>query len=378
MSDSIDAAARRRMLVARHHLARTASTVTEATADLLALHCSDPITPHLGLWARVVDYEPAHLDRCVANASLWRVHAMRRTLWVASAAEIGMLGASVGDKIARAERKRLQGWLEPVVADPERWLKPLEDAVTQRVIAQPGISTRELRAHIPELGTKVRMGSGKWVAESPVGSRLLFVLAMELRIKRSKPAGTWRSSQYGWTAPTEVLPAETVSAKTDLVARYLDRFGPVTSTDIRWWSGLGVRDIKRALASLGAREVRLDAGSGWVLSELPIASAEEVVSLLPGLDPTPMGYKERDWFLGDHAADLFDRNGNIGPTVWVDGRIVGGWAVRSDGTVAWRALEPIATEIRAAVDVEAHRLEAWLGGLSITPRFRTPLERSLS
>jgi hypothetical protein len=29
-------------------------------------------------------------------------------------------------------------------------------------------------------------------------------------------------------------------------------------------------------------------------------------------------------------------------------------------------------------DAEAHRLSAWLGGVRVTPRFRTPLERELS
>ena len=38
---------------------------------------------------------------------------------------------------------------------------------------------------------------------------------------------------------------------------------------------------------------------------------------------TFMGWKERDWFLGEHAEPLFDRNGNAGPTVWRDGRVVG-------------------------------------------------------
>ena len=52
------------------------------------------------------------------------------------------------------------------------------------------------------------------------------------------------------------------------------------------------------------------------------------VALLPGLDSTVMGWKERAWFLGGHQHALFDVNGNAGPTVWCNGRIVGGWAHR--------------------------------------------------
>ena len=44
-----------------------------------------------------------------------------------------------------------------------------------------------------------------------------------------------------------------------------------------------------------------------------------------------MGWKLRDWYLPAAAADAFDRNGNAGPTLWVDGRVVGAWAQAPDG-----------------------------------------------
>jgi hypothetical protein len=75
---------------------------------------------------------------------------------------------------------------------------------------------------------------------------------------------------------------------------------------------------------------------------------------------------------------LFDRTGNIGPTVWWEGRIVGGWAQRASGEVSCRLLEDIGSDGAAAVTAEAARLEAWLGKGRVTPRFRTPLERELS
>jgi hypothetical protein len=91
-----------------------------------------------------------------------------------------------------------------------------------------------------------------------------------------------------------------------------------------------------------------------------------------------MGWKEREWYLGPHAGLLFDRSGNAGPTVWRDGRVVGGWAQRRDGEVAVRLLEDVGADARAAVEAEAERLAAWLGDARVTPRFRTPLERELS
>ena len=107
------------------------------------------------------------------------------------------------------------------------------------------------------------------------------------------------------------------------------------------------------------------------------AAPAPVAALLPALDPTPMGWQARDWYLGPHGPALFDRTGNIGPTVWWEGRIVGGWAQRATGEVACRLLEDIGSDGAAAVSAEAARLEEWLGPARVTPRFRTPLERSL-
>jgi hypothetical protein len=100
--------------------------------------------------------------------------------------------------------------------------------------------------------------------------------------------------------------------------------------------------------------------------------------LLPALDATAMGWTKRSWYVGDHVPALFDRNGNIGPTVWVDGRIVGGWGQAATGEVAHRLLEDVGSETAAAIAVEAAALTEWLAGVRVTPRFRTPLERELS
>ena len=102
-------------------------------------------------------------------------------------------------------------------------------------------------------------------------------------------------------------------------------------------------------------------------------------ALLPALDPTVMGWKERSWYLGAAAQrQLFDRNGNAGPTVWADGRVVGGWAQRRDGTVAVELLEPVDAAMRERIDAEAMRVGEWLDGTVVTPRFRTPLEKRLA
>jgi hypothetical protein len=91
-----------------------------------------------------------------------------------------------------------------------------------------------------------------------------------------------------------------------------------------------------------------------------------------------MGWVGRDWYLGVHGPALFDRSGNPGPTVWVDGRIAGGWAQRADGEVVYRLLEDVGSEAGTAIAAAAARLEKWMGDVRVVPRFRTPLERELT
>jgi winged helix DNA-binding protein len=104
---------------------------------------------------------------------------------------------------------------------------------------------------------------------------------------------------------------------------------------------------------------------------------EPWVTLLPALDATTMGWKDREWYLGPHQPALFDVNGNAGPTIWADGRIVGGWAQRTDGEIAPRLLEDVDARTSRAIDREAARLAEWVGPVSIRSSFPTPLETDL-
>src|SRR5205823_1138798 len=111
--------------------------------------------------------------------------------------------------------------------------------------------------------------------------------------------------------------------------------------DLQWWSGWTGGQTKAALAQLPTTEVDLGGHAGIVLAgdEAAEPPSEPWPALLPALDPSAMGWRERTWFLGEHGPPLFDRSGNIGPTVWWDGRIIGGWAHRKDGEIAYRLLE---------------------------------------
>jgi Winged helix DNA-binding domain len=127
-------------------------------------------------------------------------------------------------------------------------------------------------------------------------------------------------------------------------------------------------------------DVAVDGGTGISLdSDLEKTSDPgSSVALLPTLDTTIMGWSDRTWFLGEHGPTLFDRNGNGGPSIWVDGRVVGGWAQRKSGEVVYRLLEDVGKANTRQIEAEAARIESWLGESRIIPRFRTPLEQELS
>ena len=101
-------------------------------------------------------------------------------------------------------------------------------------------------------------------------------------------------------------------------------------------------------------------------------------ALLPALDPTPMGWRRREWLLGIDPHHLFDRAGNIGPTLWWDGEVVGSWAVTPTGDIRTAVVADRGAEADRAIERAAARLHDRLDGAVFSPAARTPLERSLS
>ncbi|CAN5122391.1 hypothetical protein BH23ACT9_BH23ACT9_33180 [soil metagenome] len=91
-----------------------------------------------------------------------------------------------------------------------------------------------------------------------------------------------------------------------------------------------------------------------------------------------MGWKDRDFTIGPHTPQLFDRNGNAGATVWLDGRAIGGWAQHPDAQVVTGLLEDVGSDVVAMVDAQAARLTSWLDGTVVSPRFPAPLDRQLA
>lgn len=385
----IDVDERRARLGGRHCLASPASNVAEVAAALVGLHSSDPVTVFLSCWARVRDFERSDLEQALYDdRSLLRMVGMRRTMFVVPVADAPVLDAACTKALAVGERRRLISLIEGqgVTPDGAAWLRKVERKTVAALQARGQATAAQLTNDVPELAGKLVFGEGKtWAGTMGLSTRVLFLLATDGRIVRGRPLGSWVSTQYRW-APIDTwldggLRAMVgPDARAELVARWLRSYGPGTLTDIKWWTGWSGATTAAALRAVDAQEVRVDGGMAFVLNDgrahKPVV--KPWVALLPGLDSTVMGWKERAWFLGPHQQALFDRNGNAGPTVWSNGRIVGGWTQRRDGTIAVELLEKVDSWAADKIAAEAKRLALWLGTTRITPRFRTPLEKSLT
>jgi hypothetical protein len=387
----IDVAERRARLVRRHRLApaERAPDPLAVARSLVVLHSTDAVTVFLAIRARSEGVAPEDVERAFYDdRSLVRLLAMRRTLWAVPRDLVPVVHAAATRAVAARERKRLEGLIRDsgLSTRPATWLARAEKAALAAVAARGEASTSEVVAGEPLLAKKLRLGAGtKWEATQSAAARVLPQLAMDGRLVRARPRGTWISPQYRWaTVETwlggPVEPLDTAGAQADLLRLWLAAFGPATESDVRWWTGWTAREARTALAAVPHAEVGLDGATGYVLADDldPTPTPDPSAALLPTLDPTTMGWKERDWYLGRHGPTLFDSSGNAGPTVWWEGRVVGGWSQRKDGEIAIGLLEDVGRDARAAIDAEAERASAWLGDVRFSPGFLPPYQRKLA
>ncbi|MFE2548745.1 winged helix DNA-binding domain-containing protein [Streptomyces sp. NPDC059355] len=382
----VTTAERRHRLGRRHRLAPSAhvSTVAEAADAVVALHATDAATLFLSARARLAEGGPEVVEQALyEDVSLVRLLSMRRTLFAVSGELAPYVDSSTARGIAVKERRTLLKHLdEDGQGLDAEWLAGAETAALDVLDAQGPCTGSQLSAAVPALRRKITVGRGKkYEAETGVATRVIRLLAADGRIRRDRPRGSWTSSQFRWVH-TETWPAvPAAEARAEIARRWLRAYGPATEADLKWWTGWTLTDVRKALALVGPDQVRLEDATIALVGPgdtVPEPAPEPWAALLPGLDPSAMGWADRGFHLDPaHRPALFDYAGNIGPTVWWNGEIVGGWAQRADGEIVWRLLGDRGRAAEDAVAAEAARLAGWVGEARITPRFRTPLEREL-
>lgn len=348
---------------------------------MVGLHGTDPATIYLSARARVPSMTLDDMDRALyRDRTLVKHMAMRRTLWVFPRHNLATAQAGASQRVADRERRRLATAVEKDGVHPDggRWLERAEREVLDALSGGREATTSEVRDELPIL--QFRAGPAGPAGPASVAPRVFTVLSAAGELVRSGNQGKWYTSRPRWSTMASWL-GEPIPALSEeegvagLVEAWLRAFGPGTETDIKWWLGGTLGSVRKALEVIGAQPVDLGDEVGWLMADdlEPVGEAASWCALLPGLDPTIMGWKVRGWYLGDHGPLLFDSNGNAGPTVWVDGRVVGGWRQDEGGAVEIQILEDVGAEARATLDEKADHLEKWLDGRRVTPRFPSPL-----
>jgi hypothetical protein len=385
---SFTIAERRARLAQRQFLAgdQAGVSIPDLTGRLIGWHATDPATPYLSLWARLPGFTVADLDAEIyQRRSLVKQLAMRRTLWLVRAPHLAMLQPGSSDRVADNERRRLIADVEKsgVADDGARWLDTACAEVQRHLTEHGHANSKELRAALPALAGMFDPAPGKrWGGEVPLAPRVLTVLSVRGDILRGPNEGTWTTSRPRWVSTADWLGSavDTMAAdtaRTALVTAWLRAFGPATVTDIKWWFGTTLTAVRAALSDGGAVEVDLHGSPGYALPDdlEPTAETAPWAALLPGLDVTTMGWSERDWYLGEHRGEVFDTNGNAGPTAWWNGRVVGGWRQDADARVQLQLLEDPGHDARNALTRKAAQLTEWLDGIRVNPRFPSKLSK---
>jgi hypothetical protein len=326
--------------------------VVEAVHRIVALQAQEPASPYVALWNRVQGFDAADLDRAFTDGSIVKATLVRVTLHAVDAADypafhdamqVTLRGARLNDR-----RFRRTG-LTPADAD----------ALVPEVLAY----TTEPRTNAQvEAWLDERHGEtakpGIWWALRQQGPFL-----------HAPTGGPWsfgpRPAYVG--APKALREGRPRDAAARLVRRYLEGFGPASAQDIAQFALLTAPVLKGAIETLGDDLVRWPGPGGTELLDVPDAPLPDEDTpapprLLPMWESSLLAYRDRNRMLdADYRKHVARSNGDVLPSLLVDGHVAGVWRPREDGIEA-TAFRKLSDDEWAGLDEEARSLRTMLAG----------------
>ncbi|MFN8022993.1 MAG: winged helix DNA-binding domain-containing protein [Acidimicrobiales bacterium] len=328
--------------------ARRACAPTDAVRSVMALQAQEPAAPYLALWNRIEGFRPSELDRALADGAIVKASLFRLTLHAVAADDIvwartAMQGRArdagfhaVLDQygIADGELGALLERLRTVMAEPH------DNAAMERLLAE----------QVPDVDDPARL----WSALRLVAFR------------HATSADPWSFGRRPAFVPCSVAAGDERAAIAQLVRRFLMAFGPASIADVAQFTILKRSTIREVVESM--TELVSAAGpDGVPLLDLPpdvVRTDGAEVPLPPRLlgmwDSVLLAYDDRSRVIPEaHRSHVIRRNGDVLPTVLVDGRVRGVWRASADA-IELRAFDAIDDAAVSALDGEARDLRAML------------------
>jgi DNA glycosylase AlkZ-like len=331
-----------RALLARQLLLeRRKLGVQQAVERICAIQAQWPQSPYIGLWSRLTGFGKEQLTRALVQHRVVKTQLFRITLHITSARDYPYFFAVWGP----SARDRTSGVAQHTLEELTRRVRAvaLERPLTQ--------------AEVEELAA-ADMGGMRW------RTRTLTPLV------HLPPGGSW--SHYGRTqlrAMEAVLGVELPSREDGaerLVRSYLTAFGPATQEDILRFAGVRVGDIRAGLERVEMRFFRDERGRQLLdvpRAPLPNSDTPAPVRFLPKWDSALLAYAppERIRILPEKfRPKVIAKNGDVSPTVLVDGFVAATWSVDRKGGLGIAPLRPLRKTERTEIDDEGERLVAFV------------------
>ena len=363
-----------RALLARQLLLRRVRLAPAPAIERLgALQAQWPPAPYVALWSRLEGFKVPALERALDQRSVVKATVMRGTLHLMSAKDYPYYA------VASPEARR-GGWETFERAILRYWGG--QSAETRRFVAKwPGLGdhaalhaallrhartprTREELIEFLAKRTRMPLELARhfiWAFIAAYGG-LVHVPASAAWSSRGSRELIATPAALGRKA----LPTF-AEAVTHTIRRHLAAFGPATVADISSWTSVRTKPINEALATLAPELREFEDERGRTLYDLgraprPAGDTPAPVRFLAKWDSPLLAYSppERVRILTEaYRRSVIAKNGDVVPTVLVDGMVAARWGARMAGRRAVleiSAFQRLAAGDRAAVTDEGERL----------------------
>jgi hypothetical protein len=333
-------------------LDRSSLSVTDAVRCVVALQAQQPASPYVALWNRLAGFDSAELDAAFAGHRVVRAQLMRVTMHAVHAEDHQAFREAM-DPTLRASR----------LGDPRFTASGLTLADADGLIG--GLLDF---AGQPRTGPECEA----WLAGrlgAPMPPTAWRMLRQYAPLWYVPTDGPWSFGTRSYVAarPRPVLADAGVSdlALQTLVRRYLEGFGPASIADMAQFALVQRARAKAAVQALGGSLVQLEGPGGTVLHDvpgapLPAGDAPAPPRLMAMWDSILLGYADRSRVIPPGYRSLVSRmNGDVLPTLLVDGYVAGVWRAVREGIEA-TAFHPLPGSVWDGLAAEARLLVPFL------------------